>query len=334
MSIQNSGSRAAACYIPHDITTYTDLQRNDDGSSDLIQLPFTFNMYGTEYTSVYVNNNGNITFNGPLSGYTATGFPTYTPMIAPFWGDVDTRGTGSDAVWYKVTPTALYVNYPGVGYYNSHYDKLNTFQVIITDGNDPVIGIGNNVAFYYEDMAWTTGSASGGNNGFGGTAATVGVNSGDNTNFFQIGRFSQAGDNFVDAYDLNGGIDWLDGKCFVFNVNSESTSNIPPLLLNISASSATICEGGSSDISFTFTGPESGQEVTVSLVDPGNTGSSISSTIVGESTSGVLSLTGATAGTYTLQIVATDNGEPAESTTVNIELIVEECGDEFDISIC
>src|SRR5690606_681327 len=105
-SMQNSGSRADNCYIPHDTATYTPLNRNDDESSAAIALPFTFNMYGTEYTSVFINNNGNITFNNPLFGYTAAGFPIPTPMIAPFWADVDTRPADSEVVWYKVTPTA------------------------------------------------------------------------------------------------------------------------------------------------------------------------------------------------------------------------------------
>ena len=201
--------------------------------------------------------------------------------------------------------------------------------MIITDGTDPVIGIGNNVAFYYGDMQWTTGDASDGTNGFGGTPATIGANSGDNTNYFQIGRFVQPGDNFNGAYDMSGGVDWLDYKCFVFNVNSESTSNIPPILLNITSSSDTICEGESTEINFTFTGPEAGQDVTVSLVDPSETGSSITTNMDGGSTSGMLTLTGATAGTYNLQLVATDNGEPAETTTINIELNIEVC-EEFE----
>ena len=35
---------------------------NDDGSSDLVSLPFTVNFFGRIRTSAYVNNNGNITF--------------------------------------------------------------------------------------------------------------------------------------------------------------------------------------------------------------------------------------------------------------------------------
>jgi hypothetical protein len=41
--------------------------RNDDGSSPLINLPFSFCLYGVTYNSVYINNNGNISFQQPWS---------------------------------------------------------------------------------------------------------------------------------------------------------------------------------------------------------------------------------------------------------------------------
>ena len=50
-----------------------------------------------------MNNNGDISFNEPLSGYTPDEFPLVdsVPVIAPYWADVDTRGTGS--VSYRLT---------------------------------------------------------------------------------------------------------------------------------------------------------------------------------------------------------------------------------------
>jgi len=36
--------------------------RNDDGFSDEIALPFSFDLYGTAYDSCFINNNGNISF--------------------------------------------------------------------------------------------------------------------------------------------------------------------------------------------------------------------------------------------------------------------------------
>ena len=56
-----------------------------------------------------------------------------------------------------MTPTAIYVNWVEVGYYNSQTNLTNSFQLVLTDGNDPGDGIGNNVAISYLDMQWTTG---------------------------------------------------------------------------------------------------------------------------------------------------------------------------------
>jgi hypothetical protein len=58
-------------------------------------------------------------------------------------------------------------------------DKLNDFQLILTDGSDPLLPNGNNIAFCYGDMQWTTGSASQCVGGFGGdifssSASTMG----------------------------------------------------------------------------------------------------------------------------------------------------------------
>ena len=53
---------------------------------------------------------------------------------------------------------------------------------MITDGTNSF------VAFLYADglIQWTTGDASGGSNGFGGTEAQVGFNAGDGVRFFSI----------------------------------------------------------------------------------------------------------------------------------------------------
>lgn len=70
-------------------------------------------------------------------------------------------------------------------------DKFNTFQVVISDGTDSSMGLGNNDCFCYTDMQWTTGEASGGVSGLGGLPALVSANKGDGTSFFQIGRFNK-----------------------------------------------------------------------------------------------------------------------------------------------
>jgi hypothetical protein len=80
------------------------LEPNDDFSFELV-LQFDFQLYGTLYptgTTIYLNNNGNLSFENPISSFTASSFPISSPMIAPFWSDVDTRGAGD--VWYKFFP--------------------------------------------------------------------------------------------------------------------------------------------------------------------------------------------------------------------------------------
>ena len=68
-------------------------------------------------------------------------------MVAPFWADVDTRDDvlpdTSGIVYYKLTPTSLIVKWNHVGYYGVHADLVNTFQLIITDGTDPLLPGGN-----------------------------------------------------------------------------------------------------------------------------------------------------------------------------------------------
>ncbi|MEY4792784.1 MAG: putative signal peptide protein, partial [Bacteroidota bacterium] len=211
-------ANACDCYIEPDSTYTLAMQPNDDGSTGIIPIPFTFNLYGQSYNNIYINNNGNLTFTGPMSTFSATAFPSVgNGIVAPFWGDVDTRN-GNGQVLYKITPTAVYVNWVAVGYYAFHGDKLNTFQLIITNGSDPVID-GGNVAFCYQNMDWTTGDASQGVNGFGGVPATAGANKGDGLAYFLISRFDHPGNDFDGALGNPDGIDWLDFKSFAFDAS-------------------------------------------------------------------------------------------------------------------
>ena len=112
-------------------------------------------------------------------------------MVAPFWADVDTR-EGLGQVWVKKLYPSRKVYlaaWNSVGYYDTKGDKRNTFMVMISDGNDPGMGIGKNICFCYQDMQWTTGTASDGTDGFGGTPATVGANKGDGVAFMGVGRY-------------------------------------------------------------------------------------------------------------------------------------------------
>ncbi|MFO0557974.1 MAG: nidogen-like domain-containing protein [Polyangiales bacterium] len=177
---------------PADFGT-NELYYNDDGSSSVINVagafPFGLTFFGRTFRELYVNNNGNITFGGPLSTYTPAPFPVANQrMIAPWWGDVDTRGMGRPArngVYWDIRPGQFTVTWYLVGYFSSHDDLQNSFQMILRPA--PSCGSGDfDVEFRYERCQWTTGDASGGSGGFGGTPAQAGFDAGDRVNFFAL----------------------------------------------------------------------------------------------------------------------------------------------------
>ncbi len=229
---QSTKSGICDCLIPLDTTFTLAMAPNDDLYSNTIYLPFSFSFYGATYDSLYINNNGNISFNMPYNTFTAFTFPDPSfNMIAPFWADVDTRAVNGGNVWYKLNPHSLVVVWDHVGYFSMMDDKLNTFQVIISDGLDTIVPAGNNVSFCYGDMQWTTGSASGGINGFNGSPATVGVNIGNGIDYFQVGQFDTIGTAFDGPYNTVDEVDFLDNQEIYFNL-AGATTNIPPLVMN------------------------------------------------------------------------------------------------------
>ena len=175
------------------------IARNDDGSFLLNITPVFengINFFGTTYTSLYINTNGNVTFGSPLSTYTPTGLAGVNrPMIAPFFADVDTRGgattaspggtsTGSNLIWYDLDTVndVITITWDDVGYYNRKTNKLNAFQMQLID-----LGDGDwTVRFVYENIDWTTGDASGGSNGLGGVTATAGFTAGNGVDYFAL----------------------------------------------------------------------------------------------------------------------------------------------------
>ncbi len=166
------------------------LPRNDDLSTDLVDIGFTANFFGVSRNQLYVNNNGNVTFDEAL--------PTYTPfdlnstgrqIIAPFFADVDTRNPASAEVTYGQGNvggrSAFGVNWDGagVGFFDERANPLNKFQLVMIDRSDT--GAGNfDFEFNYEQILWETGEASDGNSsGLGGSSARVGYSNGQGTSF-------------------------------------------------------------------------------------------------------------------------------------------------------
>jgi hypothetical protein len=172
-----------------------------DDCSEEIPLPFDFAFLGESYDSVWINANGNLSFVDPYKPYTPEPFCLNGPkLLAPFYADADLNSGGE--IRYYVDPAGHYliVSWLKVGRYGCGSDcaLTNTFQAILTDGSIEQVGplrlpSGTNVVFNYGDMQWTTGNSSGGVDGFGGSAATVGINAGDGELCDGYGRYDQAG---------------------------------------------------------------------------------------------------------------------------------------------
>lgn len=296
--------------------------RNDDGSTALINLPFNFCFYGQNQNQVYINNNGNISFGAPYSTFSANSFPDPNfIMIAPFWADVDTRNTASGLVYYKVTSTYMVVRWEAVGYFNNYADKVNDFQLIITNGTDPILPSGNNVNFCYGDMQWTTGDASSGVGGFGGTPATVGVNRGNGVDYIQIGRFDQPGTAYDGPFGNADQVSWLDNQTFYFDVcNNGSGNNLPPIINSAQVcDTITICAGDTTIISASFLSPENGQ-ITSATVNGSLSGLTVTTNTSGNPAVVVAQLiaNSANSGYNTITITGTDNGSPPAATTASV----------------
>lgn len=314
------------CYVEPDMTYTLALASSDDGSSPAINLPFSFNFYGTIYNSLYINNNGNITFGNALATFSSTAFPSANNrIIAPFWADVDTRG-GNGQVVYKITPTAIYINWVNVGYYSTQGDKRNTFQLILTNGSDPAVPDGNNVAFCYQDMQWTTGAAScsqsnscsyngntyacGGPGGFCGIPATAGANKGDNIAYFLLGRFDHPGDDFDGSLGNPDGISWLDDKQIYFNTASTG-SNVPPVIVEqLNCDTIFVDEWGELiEIPIVVFAPEADQLTTITFDNDGLNSIQLNNSVIDNTSFANFEIiaTDADNGIYNITLFAEDN---------------------------
>jgi len=198
----------AAVRSGFDLTT---LPRNDDGSTSLVPMGFTANFFGTEYSTLYVNNNGNVTFDSPQSEFTPFSLAaTGRAIIAPFFADVDTRNAG-DPVRYG---TGIIADHPSFGVswrnvdcYASSPSRTvrNSFQVILVDRSDLSPG-DFDIEFNYDQIQWETGQASGGSpQCLGGASGRAGFSNGSGApgTFFELPGSGTPG-AFLDSNPVTG----------------------------------------------------------------------------------------------------------------------------------
>jgi Nidogen-like/PEP-CTERM motif len=216
IAISSQAAQAAAVRSGFDGNT---LARNDDGSTGLVSMGFDANFFGLTFNELYVNNNGNVTFDAALSTFTPFDLTsTGRQIIAPFFADVDTRGLGSSEVTYGVGTVdgrnAFGVNWVDVGYFSTRDNPLNSFQLVLVERSDT--GVGNfDIEFNYDQVLWETGAASGGVNGLGGNSVRSGYSNGTGNagTFFELagsavnGALLDGGSNALISNSLNSGVD-------------------------------------------------------------------------------------------------------------------------------
>ena len=244
--------------------------RNDDGSTQAIDITPVFegplNFFGQQEDSFFLNNNGSITFEEPRSTFTPNTITAENgnPEITPYFADVDTGGplleqgseepdnltptpggnsTGSNLVYYDLNEqhNTFTATWDDVGYYSENTDRLNAFQL-------QLIGQGGgdfDIVFRYEDINWTTGDASGGQNGLGGEMARAGFTAGDGENFFEL---PQSGDQqaMLSLDETTGNTGQTGG--YRFEVRSGQTELVPTL----TTSDIAVEEGNSGTTNTTF----------------------------------------------------------------------------------
>jgi len=128
---------------------------NEDAQIVTLDLPFTFEYYGLDYTQVSVCSNGFLAMGfddyrlGDNSGIPNTHGPT--SMIAPFWDDLDPSNAGDIYQWYDSANDRWIVQFDAVVHYGGNYPE--TFQVILYDPSAYPTATGDGVIIFQYQTA-------------------------------------------------------------------------------------------------------------------------------------------------------------------------------------
>jgi len=141
----------------------------DDGSLE-VTPPFTFQFYGSDYTSCFVDSNGRLGFGGGSGSTTAATIPTAAApnnIIAGLWRDLNPVSPGT--IHYEtrgVAPNRRFlVQFTSIS--NYHDAGVNTFQYKLFEGS-------NAVEVHYQSITDMVGYET-----------TIGIESGDGTTGLQ-----------------------------------------------------------------------------------------------------------------------------------------------------
>ena len=316
-----TNNRQSVRYSHPDSSFILAMPPSDDMSSTAISLPFDFCFYGAAENVVFINTNGNISFDQAFSTGTPFNFPFANfKVIAPFWSDVDTRSRGG--VYYKVLHNALIVNWLDVGHFDKSNQRGNSYQLIITDGTSDLLPFGNTVGFFYNKIEWTAGDASGGVNGFGGAPAFIGMNAGDGIRYSQAGKFDKNDSTFIADIDTVNGVLQLVNKHIYFNP-CDSINQKPGLMGTTFQDTIGVCVGDTLQDIYYFFAPEADQETFVTVSSPNFSGFTLLNTTADQMATAEFEIVGSVSnmGFHTISFTVVDNGTPSQ--LIKFEVVVQ-----------
>ncbi|MDQ2104127.1 Calx-beta domain-containing protein [Azospirillum isscasi] len=268
-----------------------ELDRSNDGSSAFIDIRSVFadgiNVFGKVYTGFYINTNGSISFDAPLSaGPSADALSASAPaMIAPFLSDVDTRGgtgsatpggtsQGTNRVYYDLDPVTgtIVVTWDDVAANGGTDGARNAFQLVLTNANGTTGRKAGDfdAEFRYESVNW----AQTGGNAVARAGYTAG--NGDTSGLFILPQ--SGGEAGMLALDTTAGNTGSNGL-WRFQMTGGTASNVLPAVVAIEPGQLSKAEGNSGTTRFTFTVTRSGD--TTSAVSVGYTVAGTGSNPVG-----------------------------------------------------
>ncbi|RQV93237.1 hypothetical protein EH220_08440, partial [bacterium] len=153
-------------------STGVQMNLEDDGTSSPVNLGFTFNYFGTNYTTVNICSNGWLSFTATTDEYSNQGIPvdeSPNNIICPFWDDLDPTAGGTVYYYTDAANDRFIVEWDAVVHWNT--SDPYTFEVILYDDG--------RILFQYDEMLGTL------------TSSTVGIESAPGLDGLQI-AFNEA----------------------------------------------------------------------------------------------------------------------------------------------
>jgi hypothetical protein len=111
------------------------LSLGDDASTPSTAIPFSFDFFGRRFTSLFVNSDGNITFEEADNASTERGITRLTtgaPRIAPFFADLDPSAGGR--VFLASAPEAMTISWCAVPGFESQ-KTMTTQATLLPNGS-------------------------------------------------------------------------------------------------------------------------------------------------------------------------------------------------------